>query len=254
MAFRNWFWRERSAFFVGDDCIFGSGISNGYEVLRWAVVFGTGLKVKVLLMGIVLLGLAVMFPQALADPVFPYSGKLLNAAGIRHGQAVKERLYALKRLVMENRSLPDREKLEVVNNFWNRVSGRDGGIRRSLLTPFETLLLNAVDCKDYATGKYLTLVAMGVDIKKLRLAYVLHREGPHMVLKYQESPESVPLVLDNVAPGILPDDERPDIRMVFAFNDHGMWVFNRAGQTLRHVSKSPHFWRKMRARIGRELD
>ena len=216
-------------------------------------MFTKGLKVKALVMCLVFFSGMLMPLRALVDPVFPYSGKFLNAVGIRHGLAAKERLQALEALVHENRFLSDREKLEVVNNFWNRSPNRHGSTKKSLLTPFETLLLNAADCKDYSTGKYLTLVAMGVDTRKLRLAYVISRQGPHMVLKYHESPESVPLVLDNIALIILPDNMRPDIRMVFAFNDHGMWVFNRSGQTLRQVSASPGFWRKMRARIGREL-
>ena len=50
-----------------------------------------------------------------------------------------------------------------------------------------------------------------------------------IVPEYHESLESVPLVLANVALTIFPDDMRPDIRMVFAFNDHVMWVLDRLG-------------------------
>ena len=207
---------------------------------------------KSLLAGIVLAGLSFMPLTGRAESTHIFSAQFLSGLATRYGKGAKERLLALRELVLENEGLSDREKLEAVNSFWNRTPARRGRVRKSLATPVETLAANLADCKDYSTGKYLTLVAMGVDAKKLRLAYVIGRHGPHMVLKYHESPELVPLVLDNVALAILPEDMRPDLRMVLAFNDHGMWVFNMSGQMVRQISTSPGFWRKMRARIGRE--
>ena len=96
------------------------------------------------------------------------------------------------------RPLPpaERDKLTLVNDFWNRsvMSGglRDLGPADYWATPLESLGKGAGDCEDYVIGKYFSLLAMGVPANKLRFIYVRARIGgpasssqvAHMVLGY----------------------------------------------------------------------
>jgi hypothetical protein len=45
-----------------------------------------------------------------------------------------------------------------------------------------------------------------------------------MVLSYYETPQSEPLILDNLNTEIYPASSRTDLSPVFSFNDKGLWV------------------------------
>jgi hypothetical protein len=46
----------------------------------------------------------------------------------------------------------------------------------------------------------------------------------HMVLGYYSTPNAEPLVLDNIAPSIMPASQRNDLDPVFSFNSDGLWA------------------------------
>jgi predicted transglutaminase-like cysteine proteinase len=108
------------------------------------------------------------------------------------------------------KSLPDLEKLEQANAFFNsRIRWREDaetwGQSDYWATPLEVMGSGAADCEDFAIAKYATLVLSGVDIDKLRITYVkaqlLGKDDPansaHMVLAYYPTPTAEPLILDN---------------------------------------------------------
>ena len=70
------------------------------------------------------------------------------------------------------------------------------------------------------------MIETGVDESKLRITYVkaLQLNLPHMVLTYFESPQAIPLVLDNLIPNIRSATERSDLLPVYSFNGSSLWL------------------------------
>jgi len=62
--------------------------------------------------------------------------------------------------------------------------------------------------------------ALGIEDKHLFLTYVkaIKQNIAHMVLTYHSEPGSIPLVLDNYNPVILPASSRLDLVPVYSFN------------------------------------
>lgn len=130
------------------------------------------------------------------------------------------------------------EKLKRVNEFFNRriTWGDDRKIWQQTdywATPLETIDRKAGDCEDFAIAKYFSLLAIGEPISKLRLVYVKARGGfdtdtttaqAHMVLAYYETPDSDPLILDNLISEIRPTSRRPDLTPIFSFNSDGIYI------------------------------
>jgi len=98
-------------------------------------------------------------------------------------------------------------------------------------TPLETLSKKMGDCEDFAIIKYFSLKNEGVPISQLRLVYVKAKNGngagsseqAHMVLAYYATPDSEPLILDNMINDIRPASRRPDLTPVFSFNSEGIY-------------------------------
>jgi predicted transglutaminase-like cysteine proteinase len=98
-------------------------------------------------------------------------------------------------------------------------------------TPFETIAKKAGDCEDFAIIKYFSLINLGIPVNQLRLVYVKAKNGngtsggelAHMVLAYYPSPDSEPLILDNMLSDIRPAGRRPDLVPVFSFNGEGVY-------------------------------
>jgi predicted transglutaminase-like cysteine proteinase len=98
-------------------------------------------------------------------------------------------------------------------------------------TPFETISKKAGDCEDFAIIKYFSLINLGIPVNQLRLVYVKAKNGngtssnelAHMVLAYYPSPDSEPLILDNMLSDIRPAGRRPDLVPVFSFNSEGVY-------------------------------
>lgn len=105
------------------------------------------------------------------------------------------------------------------------------GVADYWATPFETIAKKAGDCEDFAIIKYFSLINLGIPVNQLRLVYVKAKNGngtssgelAHMVLAYYPSPDSEPLILDNMLSDIRPAGRRPDLVPVFSFNGEGVY-------------------------------
>lgn len=99
------------------------------------------------------------------------------------------------------------------------------------------------DCEDYAIAKYVSLLHLGIESKKLRLIYVNAKIGrsrltqAHMVLGYYESSSSDPLVLDSLVSTITKGSQRTDLEPVFSFNDAGIWAPGNPEKVSKSISR-----------------
>lgn len=126
------------------------------------------------------------------------------------------------------RKLPEKDKLELVNKFFNEIPYQSDNLtwRRQdyWATPTQILSKNLADCEDYALAKYLTLRKIGVLDDKLRLTIVKSRrfKSTHMVLTYKEHPNSTTYILDNNSPKIRSTLERHHYFPLYSFNSSGV--------------------------------
>jgi predicted transglutaminase-like cysteine proteinase len=139
-----------------------------------------------------------------------------------------------------NHALSEKEKLELVNTFFNSnvlfLNDIDLWNKNDYwATPLEMLSIGAGDCEDYSIAKYFTLKELGVDETKLRITYVKATQigQAHMVLTYFETKRSVPLVLDNLIIDIKPASQRGDLVPVYSFNGTGLWLAKSRGEGQR---------------------
>ena len=172
-----------------------------------------------------------LLPHA-ADVLPPLTDAYINSAATKYGISAKRRLQEWDKLIKQNQSKSEPEKLRLVNDFFNRIRYvsdlEHWGVEDFWATPAELLASNGGDCEDYAIAKYFTLVAMHVDPNKLKITYVKARVNnkmiAHMVLTYYTQPNAVPLVLDSLNKQIRPATQRPDLTPVYAFNGDGLWI------------------------------
>ena len=72
-----------------------------------------------------------------------------------------------------------------------------------------------------------------------------------MVLAYYATPQSEPLILDNLIGEIRPASRRPDLTPVFSFNGQGLWQgvgATSAGDPVARLSR----WREVLAKAREE--
>lgn len=183
---------------------------------------------------------------------------VIQNAEKRYGNlgVAKGRIEAWDELILASANLPEREKLNVVNRFFNRQFRFSDDIRNwrqedYWATPVEALVKGAGDCEDYSIAKYFTLRRLGIPSDKLRITYVkaLQYNQAHMVLTYYSSPAAEPLVLDNLIGEIRPASQRKDLLPVYAFNAEGLYL---PGSTSRKsdakkLSRWQDLLKKMRA-------
>lgn len=223
--------------------VFGVLSSRSYWVL-----FCTVLAIATLAVGAVS---ALQFDEA----------RVRQTAQARYGQRGVTQLERWLNMMSQQRSLPEQQQLRAVNNFWN--STVRGGEDRAIwgkedywATPLESLGKQAGDCEDFVIGKYFSLVHMGVTPEKLRFIYVRARIGgmssratiAHMVLGYYATPDSDPLVLDNLMGSIVPASQRRDLTPVFSFNAQGIYVSGAAATSTDRIGN----WRDLLSRMSRE--
>ena len=207
--------------------------------------------------------LATMLPVFLraADVLPPLTAAYLNSAATKYGISAKKRLKEWENLLKNAQNRPETEKLQIVNDFFNRiryVSDQEHcGVTDYWATPAEMLASNGGDCEDYAIAKYFTLVALNVDPDKLKITYVKARVNnktiAHMVLTYYARPNSIPLVLDSLNRQIKPASQRPDLTPVYAFNGDGLWIIKSRNLGRVGGSSKIRFWREMQNRMGKEF-
>lgn len=201
-----------------------------------------------------------MLPYA-ADVLPPLTNAYLNSAAAKYGISAKKRLQDWDKLIKQNQSKSEPEKLRLVNDFFNRIRYvsdlEHWGVEDFWATPAELLASNGGDCEDYAIAKYFTLVAMHVDPNKLKITYVKARVNnkmiAHMVLTYYTQPNAVPLVLDSLNKQIRPATQRPDLTPVYAFNGDGLWIVKSRTENRVGGSGKIRFWNEMKSRMGKEF-
>jgi predicted transglutaminase-like cysteine proteinase len=188
--------------------------------------------------------------------------KLSNLAKQKYGEEAYKDFQELQQLTTELKSTSEAEKLKQINDFFNRkITFTDDinvwGQVDYWASPLESIGLQAGDCEDFSIAKYIFLKAVNIPNDKLRLTYVraelTNQQGQksvraHMVLSYYLTPQSEPMILDNLTSEILPASSRKDLSPVFSFNDKGLWVGNSSkpkSDSLSHLSK----WRDVLTRM-----
>jgi len=167
---------------------------------------------------------------------FHLDTELLNKAEQKYGKSARSRLTAWENLIILDNSQTDLEKLEKVNQFFNKMEFVDDidhwRVKDYWATPIEFLGTQGGDCEDFTIAKYFTLRAMGIKDEKLNLTYVkaLTYNVHHMVLAYYSSPGSEPLILDNIVKDIHPASKRTDLLPIYSFNGTGMWLAKQRGK------------------------
>ncbi|WP_439503346.1 transglutaminase-like cysteine peptidase [Methylophaga sp.] len=188
------------------------------------------------------------------------SEALLQRIENEYDSEARQRVEAWQILMQENQDLSEREKLAVVNDFFNsNVLFVDDiflwNKEDYWATPIEMLSLGAGDCEDYSIAKYFTLKQLGVDEDKLRITYVkaIDLNQAHMVLTYFENKRAIPLVLDNLINEIQPASRRQDLTPVYSFNGTGLWLAKSRGEGQRVGDASRlSLWEDLAARMQAE--
>lgn len=222
--------------------------------------YGRRQAYSVLAAGIVIFS-CIEILQAFIDERFELDENLLRQAEQRYGMEARGRLIAWQNLIRGAGGLTEREKLENVNRFFNAfdfvTDHSHWGIEDYWATPVELIASNGGDCEDFALAKYFTLKALGVAENRLTLTYVkaLGLDQAHMVLTYYPSPESVPLVLDNLVGDIRPASARTDLLPVYSFNGSGLWLAKQRGRG-RFVGESDRLqrWKELLERMPQGLN
>lgn len=184
------------------------------------------------------------FTPVIVGETFRLAPELLDKAEARYGKEVRPLLVAWENLIVEHGGSSDLEKIDRVNDFFNRMKFVDDmthwGVEDYWATPVEFLGTRGGDCEDFSIAKYFTLTAMGVEEERLNLTYVkaLSYNVHHMVLTYYESPGAEPLVLDNIVTEIKPATQRMDLVPIYSFNGTGLWLAKQRGRGLLAGSSS----------------
>jgi len=149
---------------------------------------------------------------------------VMRKAAKKYGYFARKRYEAYNKLLYKLQKSSTPEKLEAVNDFFNRVPYGDDikvwGKKDYWATPLEFLGRDKGDCEDYVIAKYVTLLNLGIPSQTLFISYVKSSrlKEEHMVLSYFETPSSVPLILDNTNYKIFPADQRKDLTPVYNLN------------------------------------
>lgn len=158
-----------------------------------------------------------------------------------YGSDIKKRLRDWLWTINDYRRKPDIEKLTIANHFINRLAFIDDNKhwqqKDYWASPSETIASNGGDCEDFVIAKYTMLINMGItpDCMQLNYVRVSHYHKPHMVLTYHCHNPDKPLVLDNLSARISTLDKRPDLQIIYRFNQTGIW-FRQKNGTFRKMS------------------
>jgi len=153
----------------------------------------------------------------------------------KYGSLAVARIKAALKLINKIDPLTEREKLDEVNRFVNKVRFTSDqvawGKKDYWAKPVEFLGRDKGDCEDFVITKYFMLRKAGVPEEKLFFTYVkaLRLNQAHMVLSYYETPKSVPLILDNLNFKVLPASKRNDLAFVYSFNAKKLYLNRQRG-------------------------
>ena len=186
--------------------------------------------------------------------------KVLERARVKYGADAVQHINALQSLIKNDDSKSDAEKLEKVNQFFNKYTFIDDiehwGKKDYWATPIEFLATQGGDCEDFSLAKYFTLKALGIPENKLYLTYVkaIKLNQAHMVLTYYATPAAEPLVLDNLQDNIQLASKRTDLVPVYTFNGEGLWLSKQRGKG-KFVGDSDRLkrWNDLKSRMATGL-
>ena len=205
-----------------------------------------------------LLALSLAYVASLAEPNLDKTQALAQQ---RYGERAAQTIAAWRQLIEESRALPDNDKVNKVNTFFNRriLFKPDMEVYNQedyWATPLEFMGNGAGDCEDFAISKYMTLQMLGIGNEHLRLVYVRYKVGTttpiaHMVLGYYPQPTEEPLILDNLISSVRPASMRTDLSPVFSFNGDGLWVGGAATSSADPTARLSR-WRDVLARMRLE--
>jgi predicted transglutaminase-like cysteine proteinase len=153
----------------------------------------------------------------------------------KYGEPAYQRGLAVNRMIERVQAESITVQLNEVNHFYNQfgyVSDIELWKKEDYwATPLEFLGRGGGDCEDYVFSKYFVLRALGVGDEHLYITYVkaLKQNVAHMVLSYFDTPESIPLILDNYNPRILKADKRIDLLPIYSFNANSLFLAKAAG-------------------------
>ncbi len=189
----------------------------------------------------ILLALCLLTASSIA---LELNQKLIDFIEDRFGNAAVQRLQQWEKIANFRGQATIEQKLALVNRFFNRaefISDMEHwGKEDYWATPVELLATNAGDCEDYSIAKYFTLKEMGVAEEKLKITYVkaVKLNQAHMVLAYYHTPDSEPIILDNLIDELKPASERGDLIPVYSFNGDGLWLAKLRGQEGKRIGQS----------------
>ena len=194
------------------------------------------------------------FPSTTTVATSSQEQRWVNAVRNVYGERAAQRVRTWRNEIHQLFSLPERKKLEQVNNFFNQLYFVDDiklwGKNDYWATPLEFLGSNAGDCEDFTIAKYFSLLELGISDKKLRLVYVkaLNINQFHMVLAYYAKPSSEPILLDNLNPSILRASKRRDLLPIYSFNGKNLWLMKSKKGQLAGNSSRLSLWNDLRNR------
>ncbi|MBM9538132.1 transglutaminase-like cysteine peptidase [Desulfobulbus alkaliphilus] len=217
-------------------------------------------KRGVLLFPLLLFVLVVTVVTVCPDEPFVIPEQTLRMAEKQYGPAARQRLLEWQHLIQTSDASSEKEQLDTVNRFFNRLDFIDDIIHWQQedywATPVEFLASGGGDCEDFAIAKFFTLLLLGIPEAKLTLTYAkaLHLNQAHMVLTYYPSPGAEPLVLDNLVDTIDPSSQRTDLLPVYSINGTGLWLAKQRGRgKLVGDSSRLSRWSDLLTRIDQEL-
>lgn len=199
-------------------------MARKYSIVKWIVFLQ------------ICLFFFVILSPALTGENFKLNKDVLIKAEKKYGKAALERLIQWEDLIRRDKHSTDLEKLEKVNNFFNKMEFVNDidlwGVKDYWATPIQFICKGAGDCEDFAIAKYFTLKAMGVSEAKLNVTYVkaINYNMPHMILTYYKKQGAEPLILDNLIDTIEFASKRNDLVPIFTFNGTGLWLAHQRGQ------------------------
>jgi predicted transglutaminase-like cysteine proteinase len=179
--------------------------------------------------------------QALSTDESALQERLPVAIKVTPGEA-RSRIRQWRAFVLSTRYKSEVEKLTAVNDYFNAMHFiKDVSLWREAdywATPLQVLAAGAGDCEDFAIAKYFTLKTLGIAERHLQLLYVWNHDTPtdsrepHMVLTYQASATTEPLVLDILTNDIQPLRQRKGLEPVYGLNSDGLWLMGDNGQVI----------------------
>lgn len=191
------------------------------------------------------------------------SQRVLRETEKKFGPDAAKRVALWNELVVNNADKPIAEKLELVNNFFNRIpiaSEVEIWKHEHWSTPYEMLAQNVGSHADHAIAKYVTLEALGTPVEQMHITHVHSVETPsqsHLVLTYHPTRKAMPLVLDTLRGEIKPADERKDLVPEHSLNDYSAWLareqFDGRNDASEEADMHIELWHEMNFRMDKEL-